>query len=114
MRFCTALAIGLMGLAALGVLWGQKPFREWPAIEKTISAVFDKLGPGFKAVFGETIFDFSLRCRMQHALQLLRDERTQVARVAEAVGYRHQTSFATAFRRHFGLRPKDVRRGLRA
>ncbi|MEO8049388.1 MAG: DUF4159 domain-containing protein [Acidobacteriota bacterium] len=33
MRFRTALAIVLMGLAALGVLWGQKPFREWPAIE---------------------------------------------------------------------------------
>ena len=33
MRFRTALAIGLMGLAALGVLWAQKPFREWPAIE---------------------------------------------------------------------------------
>ena len=33
MRFRTVLAIALAGLAALGVLWGQKPFREWPAIE---------------------------------------------------------------------------------
>jgi hypothetical protein len=33
MRFRTVLAIVLAGLAALGVLWGQKPFREWPAIE---------------------------------------------------------------------------------
>src|SRR6202166_4192788 len=33
MRFRTVLAIVLTGLAALGVLWGQKPFREWPAIE---------------------------------------------------------------------------------
>jgi AraC-like DNA-binding protein len=66
---------------------------------------------GFKAVFGETPFEFSVRCRMQHALVLLRDREMQVARVAVAVGYSHQTSFATAFRRHFGLRPKDVRRG---
>ncbi len=63
----------------------------------------------FKAVFGETIFDFSVRCRMQRALALLREQRMSIARVADAVGYRHQTSFATAFRRHFGLRPKDVR-----
>ena len=35
MRFRTVLAIALTGLAALGVLWGQKPFREWPAIEYT-------------------------------------------------------------------------------
>ena len=65
---------------------------------------------GFKSLFGETIFDFSVRCRMQHALNLLREQRMPVARVAEAAGYSHQTSFATAFLRHFGLRPKDVRR----
>jgi AraC-like DNA-binding protein len=64
---------------------------------------------GFRVIFGETIFDFSLRCRMQHALGLLRDQHQPVARVAEAVGYGHQTSFATAFRRHFGVRPRDVR-----
>lgn len=63
----------------------------------------------FKAVFGETVFDFSVRCRMEHALVLLRERRMPVARVAEAVGYSHQTSFATAFRRHFGLSPKDAR-----
>lgn len=65
---------------------------------------------GFKALFGETVADFSVRCRMQHALRLFREQRLSVAEVGEAVGYRHQTSFATAFRRHFGLRPKDVRR----
>jgi AraC-like DNA-binding protein len=63
----------------------------------------------FKAVFGETVLDFSLRCRMQHALGLLRDKRWPVARVGEAIGYTHPTSFATAFRRHFGMRPIDVR-----
>ena len=67
------------------------------------------LKKGFKAVFGETPFEFSIRCRMQHAIVLLRDQRMPVARVAEAVGYGHQTSFATAFRRQFGMRPKDVR-----
>lgn len=67
------------------------------------------LKKGFKAIFGETPFDFSVRCRMQQALVLLREESMSVARVAEAVGYRHQTSFATAFLRHFGMRPKDVR-----
>lgn len=68
---------------------------------------------GFKALFGETLFEFSVRCRMQHALTLFREQRLSVAEVSEAVGYRHQTSFATAFRRHFGLRPKDARRSRR-
>jgi AraC-like DNA-binding protein len=63
----------------------------------------------FKAVYGETIFDFSVRCRMQHALLLLRERQMPVARIAESVGYAHQTSFATAFRRHFGVSPRDMR-----
>ncbi|HEX4151801.1 MAG TPA: AraC family transcriptional regulator [Steroidobacteraceae bacterium] len=64
---------------------------------------------GFKAVFGDTLFEFSVRCRMQHALTLLRERCVPVAQIAESVGYSHQTSFATAFRRHFGIRPRDVR-----
>ena len=65
---------------------------------------------GFKTVYGETLFDFSLRCRMQHAMTLLRDRHWPVDRVSEAVGYSHPTSFATAFRRHFGMRPIDLKR----
>ncbi|MGH8169308.1 MAG: helix-turn-helix transcriptional regulator, partial [Steroidobacteraceae bacterium] len=68
------------------------------------------LTKGFKAVFGETIFDFSLRCRMRHALTLMRDEGRSVEQAGEAIGYAHPTSFTTAFRRHFGMRPIDVRR----
>ena len=33
MRFRIALAAGLMGLAVLGALGAQNPFKEWPAIE---------------------------------------------------------------------------------
>jgi len=65
---------------------------------------------GFKAVYGETVFDFSLRCRMQYALSLLRDRNWSVDRASEATGYSHPTSFATAFRRYFGMRPIDFRR----
>ena len=68
------------------------------------------LTKGFKAVFGETIFDFSLGCRMRHALTLMRDQSWSVDKAGEAIGYAHPTSFTTAFRRHFGMRPIDVRR----
>jgi AraC family transcriptional activator of pyochelin receptor len=65
---------------------------------------------GFKAVFGETIPDFSLGCRMRHAMVLMRDQAWSVAKASDAVGYAHATSFTTAFRKHFGMRPIDVRR----
>jgi AraC-like DNA-binding protein len=40
----------------------------------------------------------------------MRDQSWSVVKVSEAVGYSHSTSFTTAFRRHFGIRPIDVRR----
>jgi AraC-like DNA-binding protein len=65
---------------------------------------------GFKTVYGETLFTFGRRCRMQYALALLRDRQWPVDRVSAASGYAHPTSFASAFRRHFGIRPTDLRR----
>jgi AraC-like DNA-binding protein len=79
-------------------------------IARTVGLGEKALTHGFKTVYGETLFDFSLRCRMQHAMTLLRDRHWPVDRVSEAVGYSHPTSFATAFRRHFGMRPIDLKR----
>jgi len=79
-------------------------------LARSVGMAGSPLMKSFKVLFGETIFDFSLRCRMQHALTLLRDQHRSVALTSEAVGYGHPTSFATAFRRYFGIRPIDVRR----
>lgn len=68
-----------------------------------------KLKSGFKALFGHTVFDYGHECRMQHALHLLRDRRMRIGQVADAVGYQHQGTFASAFKAHFGIRPKDMR-----
>ena len=79
-------------------------------LARSVGMAKSTLTKGFKAVFGETILDFSLRCRMRHAFTLMRDENWSVSKASEAVGYAHATSFTTAFRRHFGMRPIDVRR----
>ena len=78
-------------------------------IARTVGVSERALTRSFKAVYGETVFDFSFRCRMEHALSLLRDRAWSVDRVSDAVGYSHPTSFATAFRRHFGIRPVEMR-----
>ena len=79
------------------------------ALARSVGLAEKALTQGFKAAYGETVFDFSVRCRMQHALMLLQERQWSVDRVAEAVGYSHPTSFATAFRRRFGLRPIDMK-----
>ena len=69
-----------------------------------------KLKSGFRAVFGRTVFEYGQQCRMKRAMILLRDQRLPIGMVADAVGYSHQTSFASAFKQHFGYQPKEVRR----
>lgn len=96
---------------ARGILMRQ--FAPPPTIAQLARSVGMAESPlmrSFRVVFGETLFDFSLRCRMQHALTLLRDDHQSVAVASEAAGYAHPTSFATAFRHYFGVRPIDVRR----
>jgi AraC-like DNA-binding protein len=68
-----------------------------------------KLKRTFKARFGATVFDYGLECRMRHALELLRCRRMSVGQVAYAVGYRHQTSFTSAFFQFFGFLPSKAR-----
>jgi AraC-like DNA-binding protein len=78
-------------------------------IARTAGMKETTLKKAFRAVFGETMFDFSVRCRMQQAMKLLQKGGLSVAEISKAVGYAHQTSFATAFHAHFGVAPRQVR-----
>ncbi len=79
-------------------------------LARTVGMAESALSKGFKSIFGRTVFDFSLHCRMQHAMTMICDRHWSVARASEAVGYAHPTSFTAAFRRYFGMKPLDVRR----
>jgi AraC-like DNA-binding protein len=68
-----------------------------------------KLKRTFKSRFGVTMFEYALDRRMRYALELLRCRRMSVGQVAYAVGYRHQTSFASAFYEFFGFLPSKAR-----
>ena len=70
-----------------------------------------RLRHDFKCFFGITIAEFIRAERMERARQLLRDETVSISAIAEAVGYHHAGNFSAAFRRHFGLSPRDHRRG---
>jgi AraC-like DNA-binding protein len=78
-------------------------------IARAVGMSESKLKRTFKARFGITVFDYGLECRMRHALVQLRCKGMSVGQVAYAVGYRHQTSFASAFRDFFGFLPSKAR-----
>jgi AraC-like DNA-binding protein len=78
-------------------------------VARVVGMSQSKLKRAFKLRFGMTVFEYGLECRMRHALELLRCRRMCVGQVAYAVGYRHQTSFAAAFKEFFGFLPSKAR-----
>jgi AraC-like DNA-binding protein len=64
----------------------------------------------FKAAYGETIGGFVTRLRMEHARELITVEGLRIGEAANRVGYNHQSSFSDAFRGHFGVAPRELKR----
>lgn len=62
---------------------------------------------GFRRLFGTTPMGYLTQQRMQRARQLLREGHWTVAEAARMVGYGHLGHFATAFRRQFGMNPRE-------
>jgi AraC-like DNA-binding protein len=69
------------------------------------------LNKGFREIFGMTPFAYLTRYRMEQAERLLRQPGCSVADVANRVGYANPAQFAAAFKRHFGMTPRDCMRG---
>lgn len=85
-----------------------------PALSRRFGLNRTKLTEGFRMLFGQTIFGYIHAIRMQVAKQLLLESQLSIAVVAETVGYERQTSFATAFRQHYGFAPRDLKRRYRS
>lgn len=68
-----------------------------------------KLKAGFRALFGSPVFAYLRAHRMREAERLLRMHEYTVTEVALRVGYANPSKFAAAFKRHFGVRPSDIR-----
>lgn len=91
----------------------QERYTNPPTIEylaRSVGLGTTKLKNGFKSLFGTTISQFTNDIRMEHACELLCKPDIPIAIVAETLGYGYQNSFTTAFRRHYGVLPKDYRR----
>ncbi len=68
-----------------------------------------KLKKGFKAEFGETVFGYVRKLRMQYAGRLLRDTSYSIDEVAATLGYEHAHHFSKAFENFTGCLPSHFK-----
>ena len=65
----------------------------------------------FTRVFGDTPRHYLTRQRLEKASHLLRQEHHAVTEVCLESGFESLGSFSSLFRRHFGVSPREFRRG---
>ncbi|PPS44975.1 AraC family transcriptional regulator [Chroococcidiopsis sp. TS-821] len=62
---------------------------------------------GFRYCFGKTVFGYLHDYRLEQARQLLEQRRMNVSEIARSVGFANRSYFASAFRKKFGVNPRD-------
>lgn len=91
---------------------GEADHLDMTAIARFMGCNASTLQQQFRAVCGQTIFDYLRQHRLQRAAMALQQQGASVAQAAEVAGYSSQANFSTAFRRHYGVPPKHYRNRL--
>jgi hypothetical protein len=84
------------------------PFAEMDRLPELVDN-YDSLRHRFRRVFGLSPRAMMLALRMQRAQHLLLEGQKSVKEVASLVGYYRQHEFARAFRKAFGVSPREWR-----
>jgi AraC-like DNA-binding protein len=68
-----------------------------------------KLKRGFKEMFGTTVFDFLSEYRLGLAMQWIVTGEKTIKAVADELGYSSLSHFSNAFKKKFGVSPKQIK-----
>lgn len=82
-----------------------------PDLAQQVGIGYCTLHKGFREIFRMTPFAYLTRHRMEQAERLLRQPGHTVTEVANRVGYGNPAKFAVAFKRQFGMTPRECMRG---
>ncbi|MCD7972467.1 MAG: AraC family transcriptional regulator [Candidatus Azobacteroides sp.] len=69
-----------------------------------------KLKRLFKQIFGDSIFSYYQKFRMQEAARLLKEEKLSVSEVGYQLGFTNLSHFSRVFKEHLGMKPKQYSR----
>lgn len=90
-------------------------FQPAPTISqlaKTVSISETKLKKDFKLVYGNPIYEYFQKARMQTARELLLSGNYSIKHVARELGYINLSNFTIAFKKEFNILPSHVNKAL--
>lgn len=69
-----------------------------------------KLKKQFKEIFGTTVFGYLNDYKMNKAKERLQNSDITITELADELGYKSQNHFSTAFKKHYGYSPSEVKK----
>lgn len=78
-----------------------------PELAKLVGLNIKKLKTDFKEFYGVPVFSFLLNYKMELAKKLLQEQQMNVNEIASNLGYSTSSHFIAAFKRKFGITPKQ-------
>ncbi|WP_067814191.1 helix-turn-helix domain-containing protein [Nocardia inohanensis] len=109
------LKVNEPGIAQAVAAMHAEPGREWSveALARLALASRSGFAARFQEVTGLTPGRYLTKLRVERAQRFLAEDDASVATVARRLGYRSETAFGRAFRRHTGHTPSQWRRVAR-
>lgn len=78
-------------------------------LARNVGISSSKLTKGFSAMFGTSVHQYIIDQRLQKAAGLLLESDLNVSQVAELVGYSKPSNFAAAFKKKYGVVPRNYK-----
>jgi AraC-like DNA-binding protein len=85
-------------------------FPSIDTLSKTAMMSSTKLKSRFKQMYGMKLYEFYNRNRLEQAREMLKTGNYSVKQVGVNIGFTNLSNFAKAFRKEFGVLPKDLLR----
>ncbi|GGA90885.1 helix-turn-helix domain-containing protein [Puia dinghuensis] len=101
----------LDALKTIVQLLSDSQLNKFPSIEtlsKTAMMSSTKLKTRFKQIYGMKLYEFYNRNRLEQAKEMLKTGDYSVKQVGINIGFSNLSNFAKAFKKEFGMLPKEV------
>ena len=86
-------------------IFGIAPTIE--TLSKTLNISKSKLKSDFKALFGQTIYQYYLERKMKIAHNLVSNKEGTIAEIGYRLGYSNISQFSSQFKKQFGISPSQ-------
>ena len=101
----------IRALRSVELMLSNDKLDKFPSIEmlsKTAMMSTTKLKTKFKQVYGMKLYEFYNRNRLEKAKEMLKTGHYSVKQVGYDIGFSNLSNFAKAFKKEFGMLPKDM------